>query len=154
MPGHLDQHLRRDAAKVMKGSFQTVKPCALAFMAKSRDKPTPGVAKGRNEQKNPDDLATDRSPRRAEVDLQLPPGSVSNRTQARCSASSSRRKSQTVRSTVRRLTRRPCSRSRSWRTTSALPRCCRSLSQSQASSPSKALRRFAFWYGTHAPRRI
>jgi hypothetical protein len=42
-------------------------------MAKSRDKPTPGVAKGRHEQKNPDDLATDRSPRRAEVDLQLPP---------------------------------------------------------------------------------
>src|SRR5512134_823959 len=72
-PGIVDQHLRRDAAKVMKGSFQTVKPCALAFMAKSRDKPTPGVAKGRNEQKNPDDLATDRSPRRAEVDLQLPP---------------------------------------------------------------------------------
>ena len=51
----------------------------------------------------------------------------------------------------RRLTLRPCSRSRSCRTTSALPRCRWSRVASQSSIPASADGRSGVRYGVHPP---
>jgi len=89
----------------------------------------PGIAKRRHEQIKPHPLAADRNPRLAEIDLQL---------MARRRLEAQRRprfrpqrlaQPLTARSTVRRLTASPFSRAKSWRTTSALPRCRRNRSR-------------------------
>ena len=76
------------------------------------------------------------------------PGGVSNRTVARASAASSRRRCATARSTVRRLMLMPCSARSSCRTTSALPRWRRKRSASQSLQPVEGA-----WPAGHGQRR-
>jgi len=99
---------------------------------KPREHP-PRIAGRRDEQAQLHGLAANKDPGLAEVDLQLAlRRRLEPQRRPRFGGPSDRRRPFTARSTVRRLTRTPCSRSRSWRTTSALPRCWRNRSASRS----------------------
>jgi hypothetical protein len=76
---------------------------------------------------------------------------LSKRRQARASARNAWRRGATARSTVRSDTLIACSRRRSWRTTSQLPRCRRKPSASYSSSPSRRRRRRGWRIATQPP---
>jgi hypothetical protein len=89
-------------------------------MPEGPEKRSPRIAQGCDKKVYPYRSAADRHRRRAEVDLHLLASDVSKRRHARASARRPWRNGASARSTVRSDTMMPCSRVRSWRTTSQL----------------------------------
>jgi hypothetical protein len=119
-----------------KRAFQAGEPALLPFVPESPDVAATRAAERRSEEECLDLDAADLNQALVEIDLKLPagwrlepppPSRLGSRAEPRCS--------------VRRLTPSAFSARRSRRTTSALPRCRKKRSRSQASSPSSALAR-------------
>ena len=130
-PGVIEQHLLGHAAEVAERGLDTVEPGRLPLVPE----PSPwGAASSRASPRTGRPARARRRSAPASRRSRCRPGGVSKRSVARASATSSRRYGCTARSTVRRLTAIPCSRARSWPTTSALPRY--RWNRSHSSSPS------------------